>query len=124
VALLALVHDLGLPELHQMHAILKSTPLLASAAASALQLCQATPYATGALALWRHANADKLGSGRQVLDAAKNAFITTAAAIKVANDSRFAYSVVQAGAGGFVSHRRSPQRLWKNHQEHVPQHVC
>jgi hypothetical protein len=60
---------------------------------------QATPYATGALALWRHANANKLGSGRQVLDAAKTAFITTAAPIKLANDSRFAHSVVQAGAG-------------------------
>jgi hypothetical protein len=69
--------------------------------------CQATPYATGALALWRHANADKLPIGRQVLDAAKSAFITTAAAIKLANDSRFAHSVVQAGAGGCVSCRRS-----------------
>uniref|UniRef100_A0A383WEE7 Peptidase S8/S53 domain-containing protein n=1 Tax=Tetradesmus obliquus TaxID=3088 RepID=A0A383WEE7_TETOB len=59
----------------------------------------ATPYATGALALWRHANAKKLGSGRQALEAAKTAFITTAAPIKLANDTRFAHSVVQAGAG-------------------------
>jgi hypothetical protein len=65
---------------------------------------QATPYATGALALWRHANAKKFNSGRQALDAAKKAFITTAAPIKLANDTRFAHSVVQAGAGGLADY--------------------
>ncbi|KAF8065463.1 RIN2 [Scenedesmus sp. PABB004] len=59
----------------------------------------ATPYASGALALWRQARRGGLAGGRAVLDAAKASFISTAAPVAVKGDERWMHPVVVAGAG-------------------------
>jgi hypothetical protein len=59
----------------------------------------ATPYACGSLALWVQSRKElgTLGTGKDVLNAARSSFINTALPVKY--DDQFVQPVVRVGAG-------------------------
>lgn len=85
---------------------------------------RATPYAAGALALWRQAKtvAGALRNGRAILQSAKTDFITTAKPVKY--DNEFAQSVVRVGAGAAAVAERRAVRMCMHAKAGELRHAC